>query len=64
MIATSPELLDLADRAAARMEELVAGRARDQPLVPAGTSLRALGAMAEGAVTPERLVALAAAHSE
>ena len=66
LIAVSPELLDLADRAAVRAEELVATRAADQPLVPAATALRTLGVLADeadGAIGPERLVALAAAHS-
>jgi hypothetical protein len=65
LISVSPDLLDLADRAAVRAEELVATRAADHPLVPAATALRTLGALArgDGAVGPERLVALAAAHS-
>lgn len=73
LIATTPELLDLADRVAAKAEELAERRQADESLVPATTAQRAMAALMNEWLTttglggdgpaPERLVALAVAHS-
>lgn len=63
LIATTPELLDLADRAVERAEDLVSRQDAEHPLVSPATVDRALADLAEDDVTVERLSALVAAHS-
>ncbi|MDN5916638.1 MAG: BREX system serine/threonine kinase PglW [Pseudonocardia sp.] len=63
LIATRPELLDLADQLVSRAEGLLERRDVDQPLVTGAVAQRALATDADGALVGDRLVALAAAHS-